>query len=932
MPRLGSFKHRILNNTSLVSISSIGTSYIEDLFSTYLYSGNSDVQTIPNGINMSAYGGLTWIKKRSAAGNQNILVDTVRGSGKYISSNTLLGQTDQSNSWFYSFNTNGWSINTASTEVNSSGSAYVSWTLRKQAKFFDIVTFTAPATGATNFYINHALGSTPGCCMIKRIDSSEDWIVLHSGFSNPARSFTSLNNLTTGSGTYGVDAYTPSPTNVMLRTGSTTSAGGSYVMYLFASNAGGFGLSGSDNAITCGSFTTNGSGNATINLGYEPQWILYNTGTNSGQWEVYDNMRGWPAEGKTGNSRFISVNSSIAETSGSRCYINSTGFTVSSIATSTSYIYIAIRRGPMKIPTSSGNFFQASIQSESSSATVLTSFPVDMFMDGPYLNNPNGYQFTTFDRLRGNAAGYLQTSTTGLENTSLATTPFGTTSLTVQTGIVPQMYSNQPVQWIWRRAPGFFDEVCYTGNSTAGRTITHNLGVIPEFIIVKNRTTASTYWMCYNATIGSTKAIFINTPEAAANDSAWNSTSPTSSVFTIGGGQFVNESSSNFVAYLFATCTGVSKVGTYTGNGVSQNIDCGFGAAGASWVMIKRVDSAGNWYVFDVARGFTSSSSPYLLMNSIATQVTGNNGCYASNGGFTLLSNAISTVNIPNAQYIFLAMAGMLSGEAVFTTSGAFTWTAPTGVTSVSVVCVGGGGAGYNGAYSGAGGGGGLGWKNNIPVTPGVSYAVLVGNGGISSSASVAGDSYFISSTTVVGAAGQNGDGGNFNYPVAGGAGGAYRGDGGGYGGDGAYFTSGTGYTAGGGGAGGYSGNGGLGASNGPQNGAPINGGPYPGTGGGGGGGGNSMGTSSGGGGGGGVGIYGQGANGSGGGYGYQFYSPGGGGSGGSNGVGGVGGLYGGGGATGNNGASGAVRIVWGTGRNFPSTNVDQASSNGNIN
>lgn len=243
--------------------------------------------------------------------------------------------------------------------------------------------------------------------------------------------------------------------------------------------------------------------------------------------------------------------------------------------------------------------------------------------------------------------------------------------------------------------------------------------------------------------------------------------------------------------------------------------------------------------------------------------------------------------------------SGPLPGQQAYTTPGTYTWVAPAGVTRVCVVCVGGGGGGFNG-----GGGGGLGWRNNITVTPGTSYTVSVGGG----TTNVGGDSFFASSVTGRGASNENGGG--------------FVGDGGGNGGS---FA---------GGAGGYSGNGGNTGSGGS----------------GGGGGGGRAGTfytygnvweTDGGGAGGGVEILGQGNNGGG----ASFNGGGGGGgSGGSSGgsgsswfIVGRGGAYGGGGgATGyyydlgtgeyydvtGEGASGAVRIIWGAGRAFPSTNT----------
>lgn len=238
-----------------------------------------------------------------------------------------------------------------------------------------------------------------------------------------------------------------------------------------------------------------------------------------------------------------------------------------------------------------------------------------------------------------------------------------------------------------------------------------------------------------------------------------------------------------------------------------------------------------------------------------------------------------------------LAILAIPKGQQEYTTPGTYTWIAPPSVNSVCVVCVGGGGGTY------AGGGGGLGWKNNITVVPGSGYTVVVGAGGTTWTSG--GNSYFISAATVQGGRGT----GSSGYL---GNGGTYVGDGGGNGGKGG---GGFGGGAGGGGAGGYTGKGGDANVLNSQTDSES------GQGGGGGGGTNYQG-------GGGVGIYGQGTNGTGGLlYGTQA---GGGGSGGQSGQGINGGLYGGGAGypEAGSGGNGAVRIIWGLGRAFPSSNT----------
>ena len=145
-----------------------------------------------------------------------------------------------------------------------------------------------------------------------------------------------------------------------------------------------------------------------------------------------------------------------------------------------------------------------------------------------------------------------------------------------------------------------------------------------------------------------------NTNAAATLTAVWNDTSPTSSVFTVGTNSSVNTASATYVAYLFATCAGVSKVGSYTGTGATQTISCGF-TGGARFVLIKRTDSTGDWYVWDTARGMVSGTDPSLLLNSTAAEVNANS-IYTTTGGFQIVSTAAG-INASGGSYIYLAIA-----------------------------------------------------------------------------------------------------------------------------------------------------------------------------------------------------------------------------------------------------------------------------------
>jgi len=356
---------------------------------------------------------------------------------------------------------------------------------------------------------------------------------------------------------------------------------------------------------------------------------------------------------------------------------------------------------------------------------------------------------------------------------------------------------------------------------------------------------------------------------------------------------------------------------------------------------------------------YTATSSPGSITGTLSQAGSGTIDVSGLTTGveytFTITATNELGTSLPSSASNSIQLA--TPSQQAYTTPGTYTWTAPAGVTSVSVVCVGGGGSGGTGGSGGdtnsggaGGGGGGLGYKNNITVVPGQTYTVVAGAGGASVNTTnvgnPGGDSYFINSSTVKGGGGLGG----YNLATGGvtpiTSGGTYTGDGGGDGGTGG-SGEGTGTGGGGGGAGGYSGAGGAGG-NGTYVAKSEAGQPAI-TGGGGGGGGSSgvrvgSGYPNTAGGGGGVGLLGKGSDGLGTSKPSQGSTPGtvyggGAGSSGSNGQGATypvatyydqnnpGGAYGGGGGgtyvnSSGTGANGAVRIIWGDNRAFPSTNT----------
>jgi hypothetical protein len=215
--------------------------------------------------------------------------------------------------------------------------------------------------------------------------------------------------------------------------------------------------------------------------------------------------------------------------------------------------------------------------------------------------------------------------------------------------------TNNHISYGLVRAPGFFDVVAYSGTGSA-TTFSHNLGVVPELMIVKRRNT-STDWQAYSASLANTEYMVLNSTAAKATGTTrWNSTTPSATTFAVGADTTVNASGGTYIAYLFASCAGVSKVGSYTGNGSSQTVNCSF-SSGARFVMIKRTDSTGDWYVWDTTRGIIAGNDPHLSLNTTAVDITTDDTIDPDSSGFVVNQVAATNVNVSSATYIYLAIA-----------------------------------------------------------------------------------------------------------------------------------------------------------------------------------------------------------------------------------------------------------------------------------
>jgi len=639
--------------------------YVDDVFSTWVQEGVNGSKTITNGIDFAGQGGMVWHKNRTDTnGYSHHIHDTERSPQSGMPTSHRLstdseGKQYSDSDYLTSWNSNGYNF-TGPNGAYGTGESFVSWSFRKAPGFFDVVTYTGD--GISNRAVPHSLGSVPGMIVVKQTNTSgQDWHVWHRSM-NPAwtggttagsaaggnnTGWIGLNLTDAYSGSRGAFTYVNSTAFGVYRSNlELNSSGSTYVAYIFAHDDAQFGTGGDESIIKCGSYTGSGSVGKTIDLGFEPQWILVKNTDASTPWVLIDIMRGAPTDG--GGKR-LTPNEPDAENTNSYFAITPTGLevVVQNTYVNTSgqdYIYMAIRR-PNKPPEAATDVFAIDTWGGTSPTppTFTSGFPVDTALRIPtgstnkiWANRMTGiyFQNTNSDSAEDYASSFKWDYMNGWASS---------------TGTDSGYYS-----YMFKRAPGFMDVVTYSGTNSA-RTVNHNLGVVPELIIAKGRDIGFG-WGTYDKTSGPTKYMHLNETGAVTTSSApWNDTAPTSSVFSTGTSTITNYNNYHFIAYLFATLPGISKVGSYTGSSSAVDVDCGF-TNGARFVLIKRTDQSGNWYVFDTTRGIVSGNDPALWLNSSNAQITNTDYIDPLSSGFTV-TTASGDINESGGTYIFLAIA-----------------------------------------------------------------------------------------------------------------------------------------------------------------------------------------------------------------------------------------------------------------------------------
>ena len=638
-------------------------------------------------------GGLLWMKCMDQV-HQHRLYDTERDVRKYIRSD-LNAEEMQINGGISHWTAKGAShsrdgdtVFGANPEETAINNKYVSWGFRKSKRFFDVIKWDGDNVNGRT--INHNLKIEPGIIMIKCLSATYSWQVYH-------RSLGTTSWLHLDTDVQASTANSPGFANVTNKSfdiGSyvgCNATGQKYVAYVFAHDPE------PGSIIKCENYT----GNAVqrkITLGWEPQYVMVKDTSSNGHWWIYDAQRGGmklqdkgvmaTAAGNSG--KVLYANMTSQQDNAYDIVPDQTGFWLPGPTalneSGRNYVYMAIRKGPMRTPTDPKKVFAVSRAWGTNTPTYLADFPPDVFWD-------RGYSAAAYWRLATRKMGqntstgeprmYWDTNGNGINDVAYYHNGFTTWDEMKGARYGNLSQANPYIGHMMRRAPGFFDTVGYVGdaasaNSDLERAIPHNLGVKPEMIVIrafgndvggggfpgyhKNCGTlpsaaASPYTgVSYNSfkQLGA-QATNASWAAYSTGEEKFGTSTDTATEFYVGTGTETNRLYYSYMAYMWASCPKISKVGYYIGTGADLNIDCNFDDT-ARLVIVNKWDDT-NYYCYDSIRGIVDSNDPFLYWNTLVGQNDTTDYIDPYSTGFKITNQANTTLNVAGHYYFYLAIA-----------------------------------------------------------------------------------------------------------------------------------------------------------------------------------------------------------------------------------------------------------------------------------
>ena len=695
---------RVFNKT--ISASEVTTLYNENsLVASYRFEGNANDDTrnydgtasnVTYEYGLGFQPDLIWAKARDRAGEWHMLSDSTRGTNSQLFSNATNAQ-DTKSTVIQSFDTGGFTVGSDAL-VNFNGSDYVAWcwkanggttssntdgsvTSTVQANTdagFSIVQYTG--SGVAGDTIGHGLSAAPELIIVKNRSINRDWSVVGSaivsgGSGNDGTRRLVLNDTVVSyNDGFGLQSATDT-TFAFEHNNSIANNTDNFIAYAFHSV---------ENFSSFGSYTGNGSANGPIvETGFEPAFVIIKKTSGISDWHMYDNKR------QLVNPRTIKLNAngSDAEYSFGKVDFLSNGFQILNSDTAINqsggtYLYMAFAADPdTEAPTVAKSF----------SAVTYTGTGADQSITGlgfkPSLlwlkNRDTVENHFLVDSVRGASEllfpnkTLVETTATGGGVASFDSDGFSLQAPPPNYGI--NLSNLKLVAWAWKaddneptintegsidsvvsvNANAGFSIVKYTGTFAAA-TVGHGLSSAPEMVIVKNLDSTTNWWVWHTDLGGGTKYLKLNGTDAVGTvSSIWNSTVPTSTVFSVANDGGSNGSGNEIIAYCFHSVSGFSKISSYVGNGGSNSIT-GLGFQ-PDFVMIKSTGS-GSWFLYDSVRSVsvgdnagTANARPYILANSDGKEngTTSYNVDLDSNG-FSINTSA-GDLNTNGTTYIYMA-------------------------------------------------------------------------------------------------------------------------------------------------------------------------------------------------------------------------------------------------------------------------------------
>ena len=677
-------------------------------FNTTLYTGTGATQAITG---VAFQPDMVWIKNYGTAGYNHCVQDSARGpsSNLYIiyPDGVWAQATNTTSDYFQSLNSDGFSVG-GNAYFGASSNSYVGYSFKgggapsatnsagagnvptSGSVMIDGSASTAALPGTlaiqkmsanttlgfsiiewdgsdANATIAHGLGVAPEMIFFKASNFSNNWGVYNEAIG--ATKYLVLNTTDTAA-TSSTPFNDTAPTSSVISVGSSGSfnRSGGMIAYCFASKAG---LS------KVGSFTGNGTSSKIIETGFRVGWVLLKNTDTAYRWYLLDDERG-------GDSRLFVNNNDPASTNQKTVKFLENGFEITTSdaeinKSGDTIIYLAFASDSSSTTPSLASSFSATENtSPSTNQAIAAGFTPDMVWIKGTSTSPTSWG--QYDTIRGDGE-VLQSDNTQAEydysghpsgDLGMKFTSTGYTTPPVTNDNINNS-SGDFINYFWKggglasinttgtitsivsaNAAAGFSVVNYVGNNTSGATIAHGLSSAPEMMIVK-RLDSTGDWDVYHSALGATKYMILDTDQSVLTaTSIWNDTAPTSTVFSVGNHASVNASGGSYIAYLFTSITGFSKVGSYVGNNpTAVSVNLGFNP---DLIIIKNTTNSSDWTTYDKQRSPTGNFDDYIYLNTTGAEgTTGANWITPTATGFTTNSAGGSMVNENGSTFVYLA-------------------------------------------------------------------------------------------------------------------------------------------------------------------------------------------------------------------------------------------------------------------------------------